>query len=512
MRVSPAPRFSFHVQRALHRRRTRPQGILGYDYAVIVVWGNRLLESPITMKILEISFLTIELVVLVVFLVRKGAATAWMKVLGFLAVVFGIAILCVERYRWQMYPACLVAAFVAVYLTIGWTYSKQFLKWLSVAAILLVITAAVLGSVLPVFTLPAPDGPFAIGTITQVWFRPVTSRDIAPDWASSRKIIVQLWYPAAPGQKGDIAPYRGPDSGWFLTHYLALVPTHARIGVPVSSAEATYPVLLFSPAWSAGRTDYTTFYEALASHGFVVAAMEHVKDLNGPFLGMNLEQYREVDALVRRRAEDAAYVLDQLTKWNKSDPDQLLTGRLDLSRVGILGHSFGGAAAAEACWLDRRFKAGVNMDGDLFGEAADAGASQPFFFMHSDSRPPSEAELHAPDPVVRFGNQMEELDWERKASWLVHRGGYELFIHKSLHMNYSDRTLFSPIKRLTGSGEINPQRALQIANAYILAFFDRTLNQQRENLLDSPAGRFPEAAFKTYAAPVSREAPASNTQ
>lgn len=457
------------------------------------------------MRILEVIFVTLELIVLVSSFAKREKWTAWMKVIAFLAVLLGVVILRTEVYRWQMYPACLVAGIFATYLTIGSARSERFPTLLCFAAILLVTAAAALGSVLPVFSLPTPDGPFAIGTVTQIWFRPVASRDIAPDWAPTRKITVQLWYPAALGQKGQIAPYRGSDSGWFLTHYLGLVRTHARIGVPVSAAQATYPVLLFSPAWSAGRTGYTTFYEALASHGFVVAAMEHVKDLDGPFIGANLEAYREADALVRRRAEDASYVLDQLTKWNESDPDKLLARRLDLSRVGILGHSFGGAAAAEACWLDRRFKAGIDLDGDLFGEAADAGASQPFFFMHSDSQPPTEAELHAADPVVRFGKKMEDLDWKRKASWLVNRGGYEMAIRKSLHVNYSDRPLFSPIKRLTGAGEIGPRQALQIANAYLLAFFDRTLNQQSGSLLDGRSERFPEAIFKSYPTPLSQE-------
>jgi predicted dienelactone hydrolase len=464
------------------------------------------------MRILEIIFLTNVFVVLVALLTRKKEWTAWMRTLAFLAAALGIAILWTERYRWQMYPAYLVAAILVAYVSIDLRRSRRFPVFLSLVAILLVIGAAVFATVLPIFSLPVPDGPYAIGTVTQIWFRPVASRDIAPDWAPSRKITVQLWYPAAPGQKGRIAPYRGSDSGWFLTHYLGLVRTHARIGVPVSPAQATYPVLLFSPAWGAGRTDYTTFYEELASHGFVVAAMEHVKDLDGPFIGANLEAYREADALVRRRAEDASYVLDELTKWNESDPEKLLARRLDLSRVGILGHSFGGAAAAETCWLDRRFKAGIDLDGDLFGEAADAGASQPFFFMHSDGQPPTEAELHAADSVVRFGKKMEDLDWKRKASWLVNRGGYEMVIRKSLHLNYSDRPLFSPIKRLTGAGEIGPRQALQIADAYVLAFFDRTLNQQPETLLDGSTERFPEVIFKTYPAPVSQETSTSISQ
>jgi hypothetical protein len=72
--------------------------------------------------------------------------------------------------------------------------------------------------------------------------------------------------------------------------------------------------------------------------------------------------------------------------------------------------------------------------------------------------------------------------------------------------------LFSPIKRLTGAGEIGPRQALQIADAYVLAFFDRTLNQQPETLLDGSTERFPEVIFKTYPAPVSQETSTSISQ
>jgi pimeloyl-ACP methyl ester carboxylesterase len=472
--------------------------------AEVAGWGNRLQRPPITMRILEIIFVATEFLVLVASLATKGVWAAWVRAVAFLAVVLGVVTVWTALYRWQMYSACLVAVVFAWYLVNSAARSKRLPAFLSLAAMLLLISAVVLGSVLPIFSLPTPDGPFAIGTTTHIWFRPVASRDIARGWVGSRKIIVQLWYPAAAGEKGEIAPYRDPDSGRPLMRYLSLVRTHARIGVPVSPAQSAYPVLLFSPVWGGGRSDYTTFYEILASHGFVVAAMEHMKDLDGPFLGTNLELYREAGALVRRRAEDAAYVLDQLTKRNEGDPDKLLTGRLDLSRVGILGHSFGGAAAAEACWLDPRFKSGIDVDGDLFGEVADAGVSQPFFFMSSYGQPPRDAELHAADPGVRFTNEMEALDWNRKESWLIHRGGYELMIRGTLHMNYSDRPLFSPIKRLTGAGEIAPRRALQIGDSYILAFFDRTLNQQPESLLNGFTERFPEVIFKAYPAPVSQ--------
>jgi hypothetical protein len=48
----------------------------------------------------------------------------------------------------------------------------------------------------------------------------------------------------------------------------------------------------------------------------------------------------------------------------------------------------------------------------------------------------------------------------------------------------------------------------QIADNYIVALFHRTMNLQPENLLDGSTERFPEAIFKNYLAPASRDAPA----
>jgi hypothetical protein len=451
------------------------------------------------MQTLEITFIALELLAVLIWLLRREAWRGWLKTLALGVAGLGIAQIVVESTRWQMFPAYAAATLLLALAFFERLPSKRAALLIGLATAVLLIVSLVLGSVLPIFTLPTPDGPHAIGTATKVWFRPVATSDGAPLWTSSRKIIVQLWYPAEIHRHVELAPYRDKEEGRLLTRYLSLVRTHARIGVPVANAPRTYPVLLFSPAYNSGRTPYTFLYEMLASHGFIVAAMEHPLDApDNHFDLANDATVYEMGVLAHRRGEDALFVLDQLTKLDQSDPEGLMTGRFDLSRVGILGHSFGGATAAEACWMDSRFKAGIDMDGDLYGEVADVSAPQPFFFMNSDSPDTLSSRLSAADARTRFAAQMEALDSKRKADWLLRRGGYDLTIVGSLHMDYSDRPMFSPLKRLSGRGDLDAQHERQIINAYVLAFFAKYLNGRAEPVLDNSVNSDAAVRFKAY--------------
>src|ERR1044071_8380732 len=66
--------------------------------------------------------------------------------------------------------------------------------------------------------------------------------------------------------------------------------------------------------------------------------------------------------------EDIRFVRDELNRVASRLP---FSARLDFTRGGGFGHSFGGIAAAHACQTDQRIKACLNQDG--------AVASQPYF-------------------------------------------------------------------------------------------------------------------------------------
>jgi len=78
---------------------------------------------------------------------------------------------------------------------------------------------------------------------------------------------------------------------------------------------------------------------------------------------------------------DMGFALDQMQRLNTSGR---FAGRLDMSRVGVFGHSLGGATALQFCHDDARCKAGIDVDGAPLGSVIGEGVTQPFMFLWSD--------------------------------------------------------------------------------------------------------------------------------
>ena len=60
------------------------------------------------------------------------------------------------------------------------------------------------------------------------------------------------------------------------------------------------------------------------------------------------------------------FALNQISLLAKQ-PGSVLHNRLDLSRIGVFGHSAGGQAAVRTCQIDARVRACLNQDGEMFG-------------------------------------------------------------------------------------------------------------------------------------------------
>jgi pimeloyl-ACP methyl ester carboxylesterase len=114
--------------------------------------------------------------------------------------------------------------------------------------------------------------------------------------------------------------------------------------------------------------------------------------------------------MVQVWAADIRFAIDKLSQMN-SDARSRFQGRLDLSKIGLFGHSFGGAASVEACSADQRCKAAVDIDGNLFGDAPHEGIEKPLLFILSDwtLRPPWIQRTLASVSVQRFRRQQAEL-------------------------------------------------------------------------------------------------------
>ena len=66
---------------------------------------------------------------------------------------------------------------------------------------------------------------------------------------------------------------------------------------------------------------------------------------DAPHKGLLLPNGRTLDdiSIIPYLAKDAVFALDQLAALNQADPNRILTGKLDLQRVGAFGVSLGGS-------------------------------------------------------------------------------------------------------------------------------------------------------------------------
>ena len=469
------------------------------------------------MRTLEIIVLMAALPPVFGLLTPERTLGSWIHLLPLLAAVLSLVQLLLGGYRWQMLPAYVLIGFLVLFEAEPWMHSERTSFVAGVGALVVWLAAVMLSAALPVFEFPDPTGPFQVGTQVRHLTDPHRQETLSGNPSDPRELMVQIWYPVDPSFKGELAPYRNKEVTNWHTAQLALVKTNAYLGAPLASAQASYPVLVFSPSWSGQRVQNTFQIQELASHGYIVVGMDHPYGTDVTVfpdgrtvrtkLGVG-EDYssqeafehfvREAEQQVKVRAEDARFVVDKLEEFNRQDPEGLLTGKLEMNRMGIFGHSLGGSVAAQACWLDARFKAALDMDGMVAGESAHEGSNCPIFFMMEDDVLPAKTALAT---LSSRDRRVAEFGYEQAALMEVSlnkSGGYRMVIQGTTHRNFSDSPFFSPLKSLTGAGPIATRRCAQIVNQYSLAFFDKNLKKQSESMLQNVFHDFPEAHLEIW--------------
>jgi predicted dienelactone hydrolase len=401
-------------------------------------------------------------------------------------------------------------------IALCWPLLATARPWLTVVGLGLLTVGALLCLALPVFTLPAPSGPYPLGSTTRLLRDSGRQEPRMGLPGARREVLVQIWYPAQRQGRGQ--PYRPRAETTFATAQLALVATHAAAGVPVSGSSSRYPVILFSPSWPGRRAQNTVLAEELASQGFFVVAIDHPfgsasvafpdgrvihTTLGGFLAGSTIEEveasYQQAEDELERRTADARFVLDELGRLDTDDPEGLLTGRVDLGRVGIMGYSFGGAVAAETAFRDDRIQAVVNLDGMVFGESATHGITQPYFLiaegLPAEVKPPRTARA---ETVNELQSDLLARDVVNQHRLLTNSGGALLQISGTAHLNFSDGPLYSPLHRWRSAGRIDPLRALIIINEHTVQFFRQYLDQDATATVGVRSSRYPEARFETW--------------
>ena len=275
--------------------------------------------------------------------------------------------------------------------------------------------------------LPAPSGPHAVGSRLFHWVDRSRREGATATPDDHRELFVQLWYPATmPGEGAKRTPYfRQLDAyvdvfGEALVDRLRQVRAHSIQDASIDKSLDEIPVVLFSHGWRAQGAAYTALLEDLASHGYVVAAIDQpfqgrIAMADGSVTPATEDHFRDPMEMVAFYGRDQQVVLDRLSELNQAG--EMFSGRLALGQVGSIGHSNGALAALQVAKIDERIGAVVALDSwdpafeSLFKLEVPllllrtGGASEP----NPAYARSAQAGLY--DALIRGGDHLSSSDW-----------------------------------------------------------------------------------------------------
>lgn len=447
------------------------------------------------MRPLEITTLVLLLLTLTTLLWfrRKGTLPLYLLFAAILASIFQLV---VESYRWQMVPAYALLAYLY------FLYRRNQVQPVGIYAksigVLWMFLSLALPWIMPVVTLPEPTGPYAVGTHTFHWVDSTRLEWFTDEKSDDyRELMVQVWYPAQQPNEKSPVPYidqmdlraeaigAAGDFPGFLIYYIELFKTHSYEDAEPVAAAAPYPIVILSHGITGMHQLHTVLSEDLASHGYVVIAPDHSYDANMViFPDGRVADYRSdltgnPDSVRLRRQQlitrvgDIRFILTKIEEIQTGDIFPLLKGALNLDQMGILGHSYGGATAIQACQELPQLKVCLALDGwlsPLPDSTIQMGIQQPFLFLGR----PQWSDSDYPDNY-RLLERFLQTDQPNQFAFIV-RG--------SRHLDFVDAPLLSPMASLlVETGTIDARRAVSIVNSGTRTFFDQYLRKTGGNFL-----------------------------
>src|ERR671937_799924 len=440
----------------------------------------------------------------------RGRFPRALAVLSLVSLGLAAVTVVAEGLHWQLVPWQVLATACAAAAFLRWWRPGHVRRWNRVLGRVGLLAGLIAGGVGLLFVavpvLPRPSGPHLVGSVVFRWTDAQRPETFDPSGGGGRQVVAQAWYPTeTPGPpvpyfeaQGRLPAYVDPYPAWFYDDF-DQVDTHASASPPVSAERSTWPVLVFLPGWSSPREAYSGLCADLASRGYVVVALSHPYEsavsvladgrvvgtaVAASVLGANMADMTPI------RVADSRFVLDQLGRLAQVDPGSPLVGHMDVPHTGIVGHSMGGAAAAQVVAEDTRFLVGVNLDGTL--PAALVGGwhlGAPFLWLQGDGQ-----------------QQASYLQTRDELMGGLQRGGEVLIVGGSVHQSFTDtQSYFSATGRRTLGDGARPEAVDDITwetSEVIAAFVGQYLGVPGQQSLDEALARRPSIKQEQHIASV----------
>ncbi len=344
-------------------------------------------------------------------------------------------------------------------------------------------------------------GPFPIGTVSEVWIDEGRDEFLTAATSDKRHLTIQIWYPASDAVGEPIALYAPAlDSYDEETQQLwrpaASRRTNSRVDPAMSQRAPRYPVILYSHGFLMPAFSGTAQTEFLASHGYVVVGIGHTgwdartqfsdgyrfdgglpedsEDSSNDGL-TQIQLYRRsgqrpsLQAAYATGLRDIRFVIDRLEQLNEAADDRFYR-RLELSSVGGLGFSIGGALYAQATLSDPRIAAAVNLDGGLNGlTVLTEGARKPVLQVMASDNFPTVTNGPANAEMEEFFVEVEREIWQMLR--LTTNEWAKAKVFGTIHPHFSDAFLVTPAPAELAE----PSKVHNTVNRLVLEFFNRHL-------------------------------------
>lgn len=370
-------------------------------------------------------------------------------------------------------------------------------------------------------SLYIPTGEYIIGT-TDVYLTDSSRIEtLSRKKNDFRRIYIKIWYPADSIYSIEPEKYlENYDTAFLLKTFKPLgingemlsnflnIKTNSYKNIPVSHKEEKYPVLIFSQGFYFGFPELYTFYmENLASHGYIVCSITHPYEqpivvfpdgdialLRKKKCQLHFLQWKLADLMQFRQPKTDKKIkiittnyLKRMKNFDKSldlwvddtkffveylesikNTDALIFSKLlDLENIGVFGQSFGGAVAGQLCLIDKRFKAGINIDCFQFGDVIEHDIGVPFMLIQSKQH-----------PKWIIGNNYIYSQ--------ITAPFYSLLIFNSKHYATTDVSVLlgNSDYSMEYIGEIDGFKTINTINKYILDFFNLYLKNKPSILIN----------------------------
>jgi len=400
----------------------------------------------------------------------------WIRVGAFLAfIVFVLLGVLQWSFRWIALCILLLiwAVVGAVQLLRGRLDASAFkpgrVVGRALGTLVLIFLVLIPAFVFPQHKLPRVTGPHSVATALYYLVDP-DRIETHSSTGKNRQVNVECWYPAdGPGK---------------------------------------YPLVLFSHGAMGIKLSNTSTFTELASNGYVVCSMDHPYDsfftrgadgrlvttdpgFRAEIVGINNGTYTEAASYdlyqkwLQVRTADINFVLDTILSGARAGSDPVYS-LIDIARIGLMGHSLGGASVGLVARERGDVDAVVLLDADLQGDYVDYSDGK--YTLNDEAYPVPLFTIMADDVVnliARIPDPQDTVAIEHVLATSPHT--FRVHIQGTDHQSVTDLALISPffnslivstIPKTAGGKPVDRLYVVETMNGLVLQFFDAYVKGQ----------------------------------